>query len=558
MQRKSGFYLMKRLILESKPLLPVMLITIMLGVLGFLASIGIASFATIALGAMVATDLGFSFNLAVGLMGVLAVSRGFLRYGEQLSGHYVAFKLLAILRDAAFGKLRELAPAKLQGKDRGDLIALITADIEMLEVFYAHTIAPITIAVLTNSLIALILGAISPIFGFLGLVSFLLVGFAIPYFSSAVVAKNGLVYRQVFAFTNHYVLDSLRGLREILLFNQGAKRLRQLDQESIKLNASVEKLKAHEGLITGLTSLVVTLTLLLFVGIGFYFYATGVLDLTLVLLAIVIIASAFGPVVALSNLSNTLSQTFACAQRLFDLFDEEAQVKDVVGELAPAMTEIVFKNVSFAYPNQSKTVLEAVNLQIKKGDKLAIVGKSGIGKSTLIKLLMRYFDVNSGQILLDGQQLNTVATASLRKQQTLVEQETYLFNDSILNNLRLGQQQASLDEVKNACQKAAIHEFIEGLPAGYATNIGELGSRLSSGERQRLGLARAFLHNGEVLILDEPTSNLDALNEGAVLKSLSAYNQAKTLIMISHRQSSTAICEQVYRIEAKKLVLQAD
>ena len=558
MERKSGFYLMKRLILELKSLLPIMLITIALGVLGFLAAIGIASFATIALGSIISHDLKISFTASITWMIIFATSRGFLRYGEQLSGHYIAFKILADLRDKAFNKLRTLAPAKLQGKDKGDLIGLITSDIEMLEVFYAHTIAPIMIAIITNSIIITILSLIHPLFGLLSTISFLLVGFVIPYFSSTTVAKIGVSYRKVFADTNQHVLDSLRGLKEILLFNQGERRLEKLEQQSMKLNNNVKKLKTHEGIVTGITSFIITLSVLAFVGVGFYLYATDVLSLTSTLLAIVIIASSFGPVTALSNLSNTLSHTFACAQRLFNLLDEVPQVEEVKGNKTIAMKNIAVKNASFAYPDTKKPVLQDVNVEIKKGNKVAIIGKSGIGKSTFIKLIMRYFDVTQGQILIDDHLIQDIPTTSLRTKQTLVEQETYLFNDTIFNNICIGNEKASIEEVIRACEKASIHEFIETLPNRYDTNVGELGSRLSSGERQRLGLARAFLHDGDILILDEPTSNLDALNEGAILKSVSDYNQDKTVIMISHRKSSTAICEKKYRIENKTLELQHD
>lgn len=556
MERRSGIYLMSRLILELKSLFPIMLITIILGTLGFLAAIGIASFATVAIGAVILDDLGISFNLAIILMTIFAVIRGFLRYGEQLSGHYIAFKLLAVLRDKVFRKLRVLAPAKLQGKDKGDLISLITSDIELLEVFYAHTIAPITIAIITNSIIVFILTLIHPVYGIVATVSFMIVGFVIPYFSSKAVAKAGVKYREDFANTNQFVLDSLRGLKEILFFNQGEMRLKELNQQSEVLNQSVKKIKYHEGAITGITSFVISLSILIFVGLGYYFYTNGVINNTLALIAIVMIASSFGPVTALSNLSNTLSHTFACANRLFNLLDEEAQVEEVIKNEQVLMETLAFENVGFAYPNSEQNVLENTNAEIKKGEKVGLIGQSGIGKSTTIKLLMRYFDVTEGEILVDNESIKNVSTAALRVTQTLVEQETYLFNDTIFNNIAIGKTDASLEEIVHAAKKASIHDFIETLPQGYETKIGELGGRLSSGERQRLGLARAFLHDGEVLILDEPTSNLDALNEGVILKSIADYHVDKTIIMISHRKSSTSICEKLYRIENKQLQLE--
>ncbi|MDB8551262.1 thiol reductant ABC exporter subunit CydC [Turicibacter sanguinis] len=553
MKRQSGFKIMMRLLKELKPLVGVMMITITLGVLGFLAAISIASFAAVALGTLVEGATIVSFKAAIIIMAVCAVMRGLLRYGEQLSGHYIAFKILYLLRDKIFAKLRTLAPAKLEGRDKGDLISLITSDIELLEVFYAHTIAPIAIAILTNSMITAILWFIHPIYGVLAAFFFILVGFVVPYASSKLVSEAGVNYRREFGSSNQYILDSLRGLKEILLFNQGQERLTQLNQKSEELNESIRKIKDHEGIVTGITSTIITLAMLVFLGVGAYLYSIGAVTLTLVLVALVVIASSFGPVVALSNLSNTLAHTFACAERLFELLDEMPQVEEVSGQMPLTMNEMKLDRVSFAYPNSDHLLLDEASIHIEKGEKLALIGESGIGKSTFIKLLMRYFDTKKGHVFIDGTNIKSIPTATLRLKQTLVSQETYLFNDTIENNIKIGCKDASLEEVIEAAKKASIHEFIESLPKGYQTKVGELGGMVSSGEKQRLGLARAFLHNGDVLILDEPTSNLDALNEGSILKSIQDYGQDKTVILISHRKSTTAICEKVYRLENQKL-----
>ena len=553
MKRQSGFKIMMRLLKELKPLVGVMMITITLGVLGFLTAISIASFAAVALGTLVEGATIVSFKAAITIMAVCAVMRGLLRYGEQLSGHYIAFKILYLLRDKIFAKLRTLAPAKLEGRDKGYLISLITSDIELLEVFYAHTIAPIAIAILTNSMITALLWFIHPIYGVLAAFFFILVGFVVPYASSKLVSEAGVNYRREFGSSNQYILDSLRGLKEILLFNQGQERLTQLNQKSEELNESIRKIKDHEGIVTGITSTIITLAMLVFLGVGAYLYSIGAVTLTLVLVALIVIASSFGPVVALSNLSNTLAHTFACAERLFELLDEMPQVEEVSGQMPLTMNEMTLDRVSFAYPNSDHLLLDEASIHIEKGEKLALIGESGIGKSTFIKLLMRYFDTKKGHVFIDGTNIKSIPTASLRLKQTLVSQETYLFNDTIENNIKIGCKDASLEEVIEAAKKASIHEFIESLPKGYQTKVGELGGMVSSGEKQRLGLARAFLHNGDVLILDEPTSNLDALNEGSILKSIQDYGQDKTVILISHRKSTTAICEKVYRLENQKL-----
>lgn len=554
MKRQSGFSIMKRLLGELKPLAPVMMITITLGVLGFLTAITITSFSAVAIGTLIGEVTFISFTGTLGIMGICAVLRGLLRYGEQLSGHYIAFKILAILRNKIFMCLRKLAPAKLEGKDKGNLIAMVTSDIELLEVFYAHTIAPISIAIITNTIITIILYSIHPYFGLLGSVFFLVVGLAIPYFSSGFAKEAGVTYRQTFAVTNQFILDSLRGLKEILIYKDGPTRLQAVHESSKKLNKSQERLKAHEGLVRALADLMIMLAVLSCVVMGAFILQSGAINFSEYLLAIVIVASSFGPVVALSNLSNNLLQTFACAQRLFDLLDEVPQVEEVIGSTQLENKSIVYKEVDFSYNNRTETILEQASITIKKGDKLALIGESGIGKSTFVKLLMRFWDVRGGALTIDGKNIKEVATSSLRDSQTLVSQETFLFNESILDNIRLGNLNASKEEVILAAKKASIHDFIMSLPYGYESQVGELGSSVSSGEKQRIGLARAFLRQSDILILDEPTSNLDTLNEAEILKSIKENSKEQTIVLISHRKSTTAICDKVYKLENKKLV----
>ncbi|MBS5984236.1 MAG: ABC transporter ATP-binding protein [Clostridium butyricum] len=555
MKRRSGFQIMARLIIELKPLAPVMLITIGMGVLGFLAAIAIATFGAVALGVLIGEVTSFTFKSVVIVMIVCAVLRGLLRYCEQLSGHYIAFKILVILRDKIFTVLRRLAPAKLEGKEKGNLISLITSDIELLEVFYAHTIAPITIAIITNAIISIILFRINPWFGILGAVFFLIVGFAIPYLSSKMAKEAGVEYRNNFGQSNSYILDSLRGLKEILLFNGGQRRLNSINEKSRELNKSLSKIKDHEGVIRGVTDLTIMLAILTFVGTGFGLLIADSISFIETVIAVVIVASSFGPVVALSNLSNNLVHTFACSERLFALLDEEPNVEEVAGDKKVEGNSIKFKDVEFSYPGRQEKILDDISININKGDKIALIGESGIGKSTFIKLIMRLWDVNSGRIDIDGINIKDIPTKSLRASQTLVSQETYLFNESIEDNIKIGNLNASREEVIEAAKKASIHDFIEKLPKGYDTKAGELGGMLSSGEKQRIGLARAFISNGDVLILDEPTSNLDTLNESEILRSIKENCEEKTIILISHRKSTTSVCNKVYKLEKKKLVL---
>ena len=367
--------------------------------------------------------------------------------------------------------------------------------------------------------------------------------------------EAGVEYRNNFGQSNSYILDSLRGLKEILLFNGGQRRLNSINEKSRELNKSLSKIKDHEGVIRGVTDLTIMLAILTFVGTGFGLLIADSISFIETVIAVVIVASSFGPVVALSNLSNNLVHTFACAERLFALLDEEPNVEEVAGDKKVEANSIKFKDVEFSYPGRQEKILDDISININKGDKIALIGESGIGKSTFIKLIMRFWDVNSGRIDIDGINLKDIPTKSLRSSQTLVSQETYLFNESIEDNIKIGNLNASREEVIEAAKKASIHDFIEKLPKGYDTKAGELGGMLSSGEKQRIGLARAFISNGDVLILDEPTSNLDTLNESEILRSIKENCEEKTIILISHRKSTTSVCNKVYKLEKKKLVL---
>ena len=537
--RQSGMKIMARLIKILKPLAPVMMITISFGVLGFLAAIAITTFGGVAIATKLGIDMSVTFKTSITVIIVCAVLRGLLRYIEQYSGHYIAFKILAILRDKVYKALRKLAPSKLESKEKGNLISVITSDIELLEVFYAHTVAPIAIAIITSIIIALVLGSINIYFGLISAGFYIIVGYVIPVFSSKYGNKAGVEYREEFAKTNSFLLESLKGIKEVLLFNQGEKRLAKINENSDRLNAKLDDIKKHEGIIRACTDVAI----LTFLFIGIHLMQNNVLNLGEIIVAIVLLSSSFGPVVALSNLSNNLIHTFACAQRLFDILDEVPAVDEVEGEITLKTSEMSIENMDFNYGDRNEKLLNNINLDIRKGEKIAILGESGCGKSTLLKLMMRFWDVNNGSINIDNKNIKNVPTKTLRKTQTLVTQETFLFNDSIENNIKIGKIDATEEEVIEACKKASIHDFITTLPQGYKTNVGELGGNLSSGERQRLGIARAFLHDGDILILDEPTSNLDTLNEAEILKSLENHCKDKTVVMVSHRKSSAAICD---------------
>ncbi|MGL4911527.1 MAG: ABC transporter ATP-binding protein [Romboutsia sp.] len=551
--RQSGIKIMARLIKILKPLASVMMITITFGVLGFLAAIAITTFAAVAVSLKLGIDINIAMSSAINVIIVCAILRGLLRYIEQYSGHYIAFKILAILRDKVFKSLRKLAPAKLESKEKGNLISIITSDIELLEVFYAHTIAPIAIAIITSIIISFVLFNINPYFGLVSATFYIIVGYIIPVISSKFGNKAGIEYREEFGRTNSFLLDSLRGVKEVLLFDEGKKRLKKINENSNKLNDKLKEIKVHEGLIKSFTDVTIMIAILTFLFLGIKLYESNTINLGGLIIAIVLLASSFGPVVALSNLSNNLVHTFACAQRLFNILDEVPAVEEVQGNINLEANDISISNMNFEYFDRDEKLLNNINLNIKKGEKLAIIGPSGCGKSTLIKLIMRFWDVKSGSINIDNKNIKKIPTKALRKSQALVSQETFLFNDTIENNIKIGNKEANYDEVVSACKKASIHEFIKMLPNGYKTTVGELGSNLSSGERQRLGIARAFLQNSQILILDEPTSNLDTLNEAQILKSINKECKEKTVVMVSHRKSSVSICDKKVYIKDKTL-----
>lgn len=552
MVRQSGFKIMKRLILELKPLIPVMCVTILFGVIGFLSAISINTLGALAIGTVLDKSIKISFTTIIILMATFAVLRGPLRYIEQLSGHYVAFKILAILRDKIFTALRKLAPAKLESKEKGNLVALITSDIELLEVFYAHTIAPISIAVITNTIVTIVLWSINPYFGILGAIFFIIVGFFIPYFTSKIGKNAGVQYRNAFAKSNSYLLDALRGIKEILIYKNGKIVGEKIHNASESLNEKQSKIKLHEAIIRTLTDFIIMISIVIFLIVGTSLVISNKISIAMMIVAVVLISSSFGPVVALSNLSNNLIQTFASAERVFALLDEEPEVNEIPGNIQLDSFNIKYDNVSFAYENREE-ILKNININIKEKEKIAIVGDSGTGKSTFVKLLMRFWDTKKGHIYLGNENLKSLPTKTLRKNESLMSQETYLFNKTIEDNIKIGNLNATREEVIKAAKKASIDEFIQNLPNGYETKVGELGNNLSSGEKQRIGLARAFLSNGDILILDEPTSNLDTLNEGQILKSINENSEEKTIILITHRKSTTSICDKVLKLENKQL-----
>lgn len=545
--RRSGIQIMGKLIGLVKPLILIMAAAVALGVAGYLCAI----FLTVAAGAGVLRVMGLDcpalFPKTLGgifvLLGVMAVLRGVLHYFEQECNHYIAFKLLAIIRHQVFAALRKLCPAKLEGKDRGNLISIITSDIELLEVFYAHTISPAAIAVLTSGIMVWFIGGLHPLCGALALLGYVTVGAALPVWNSKNGAQAGMEYREKFGEMNSFILDSLRGLKETIQYGCGAKRLKEMEGGSEELSGYQKRLKELEGDSGALTGACISLFSFGMLFLALYLYGRSRMDFSGVLLASVAMMSSFGPVTALSNVSNNLLQTLACGERVLSILEEKPQVEEVSGNPAVSFEGAGLDDVTFAYGEER--ILSGVTMEFPVGKILGIHGKSGSGKSTILKLLMRFWDVQGGRVRISGRDVRELNTADLREMESFVTQETVLFHDSIAGNIAIGKPGASREEIVEAAKKASIHEVIETLPHGYDTPVGELGDSLSGGERQRIGIARAFLHEAPFLLLDEPTSNLDSLNEGIILKALKEGKGDRTVVLVSHRQSTMNIADEV-------------
>lgn len=567
-KRRSALQIMGSLIGLVKPLLHIMLAAIILGTLGYLCAIFLTILAgqvivhgllTGVAGMIVPVDnmwLVFTpVKTIITVMIVIAVLRGILHYVEQYCNHFIAFKLLAIIRHKVFAALRKLCPAKLEGRDKGNLISIITTDIELLEVFYAHTISPIAIATLTSIIMVIFIGRYHWLAGVLALAAYLIVGVAIPMWNGKRGSQKGMEFRTNFGELNSFVLDSLRGLDETIQYGQGEKRKEQMSERSKNLAGMQESLSKMEGSQRSFTNMVILLASFGMLALTIWLYAKGEMGFEGILTCTIAMMGSFGPVVALSSLSNNLNQTLASGERVLSLLEETPLVEEIPGDVEISGAESMeheftgaeAKNVTFAY--EEETILDNYSLKLQPGKITGIHGASGSGKSTLLKLLMRFWDVQDGSVSADGTDVRKIPTKHLRDMESYVTQETHLFHDSIANNIAIAKPGASREEIMEAAKKASIHDFIMTLPKGYDTEVGELGDTLSGGEKQRIGIARAFLHECPLILLDEPTSNLDSLNEGIILKSLKESAEKKTVVLVSHRVSTMNVADVVYEME---------
>lgn len=557
--RRSAIQIMGQLIGLVKPLLIFMIAAILLGTVGYLCAI----FLTILAGQVVAHGLipqlfyrmrnprlvFMPVKTILTIMIVIALLRGILHYLEQYCNHYIAFRLLAIIRHKVFEALQKLCPAKLESRDKGNLISIITTDIELLEVFYAHTISPICIAFLTSLFMVLFIGHYHYLAGLLALIAYIIVGVIIPVINGKLGSAEGMTFRNNFGELNSFVLDSLRGLDETIQYNQGEERKQEIIERSKQLAKQQEYLSYREGAQRSITNTVILLASFGMLFLTLFLYLNHELGFEGIITCTLSMMGSFGPVVALSSLSNNLNQTLASGERVLSLLEEKPLVEEVEGdkETNDSFKGATLNHVTFSYDDE--TILDDYSLKLEPGKITGIHGVSGSGKSTILKLLMRFWDVHQGSITVDEEEIKQIPTKHLRNMESYVTQETHLFHDSIANNIAIAKKDATREEIMEAAKKASIHDFIMALPKGYDTEVGELGDTLSGGEKQRIGIARAFLHDAPMILMDEPTSNLDSLNEGIILKSLKESSKQKTIVLVSHRVSTMNIADTVYEMK---------
>lgn len=552
MQSRSNARVIWRMLGLVRPLSGFMVISVLCGVAGFCCATFLPVLAVWeACSIVLRQEPPLPLGVCLGTLALMALLRGILRYAEQICNHYIAFKLLAHIRSEVFASLRRLAPARLSGVDRGSLISTLTSDIELLEVFFAHTISPVCIAALMLVVMVAFTGSFAWQLGLVMLVAQLVVGAVVPIMVFRVSGNGGRVVRDRAAGLSTFVLDGLRGLTEVLQFDVGASRLRTLDERSRRLAGAQRAVSAVGSTGSAAADAAIAAFSLAELLVGVNLHMAGVVDASAVAISAAAMLGSFGPAVALASLGSTLQGTLAAAHRVIDVLEEEPVVEEVSEGDTISFGGAAAKNASFSYGR--KRILDNVTVEIPKGSIVGIAGKSGSGKSTLCRLMMRFWDVDRGQISISDQRIDTIRTDNLRDMEALVEQDTYLFHQSIRDNLLIAKPHAIQSELDAACRAASIYDFIMGLPEGYDAEVGELGDTLSGGERQRLGLARAFLHDAPLLILDEPTSNLDSLNEGIILCSLDRQRRKRTVLLVSHRASTMAVADRVYSMDSGRV-----
>lgn len=550
-KRRNGFVIMSHLIVLLGSFIYVLLLAIVNGSIGQILAMGVTIFGSFGIAKTInPVVITMPWWLIITLTITCGVLRGILKYIEQYSNHYIAFKILAILRDKIFARLRILAPARLEGKKKGSIVSLITADIETLEVFYAHTVSPIFIALISCITVTLFVGIYTSWYlAIVAVIFYILIGIVSPLITSKLLSNTGVSYRAKFSDFNAYFMDSIKGVKDILLHNKQEMRMNEVNKKSTELLKETKTLKHKTSYSSAITESFITIGIFVSLLISIILFENNMLDLSLAVIGVVSISSSFGPVVSLAALPSNLTQTFASGDRVINLLKEEPEVYDVVDGKDFDFEKLEVKDLSFKYKDDDNQVLNNINLDGSRGQIIGIVGKSGCGKSTLLNLLLRFYQKNNGTINYNNIDIDSINTNSLHKNVTMVSQSTYLFSDTIRENMKIAKEDATDEEIYQALKFASLDEFVLKLPEKLDTKVSETWDNISAGEKQRLGLARAFLSGSKVILLDEPTSNIDSINEGIILKALKDYKKDRLIILVSHRESTMAIADKIYHIE---------
>mgnify|MGYP003158610554 FL=1 len=552
-----------------RPLAGWLVLAVALGSIGMLTAAFVPAFGALGLMAALGRNaLGLGLIAACAACAACGIARGPLHYGEQLCNHYIAFRLLAHIRDLVFGALRRLAPAKLEGRGKGELVSLVTSDIELLEVFYAHTISPIAIALVCTAVFEGFLLAVSPELAGIALVAYAVLGVLLPLVSAKACGTTGRQSREGVGKLGAFVLDSLRGASETIQFAGGADRSRALGELTEQVGAVDARLKRRQAASEAAADALILVANLVMLGRALQLVAAGTIDFAAAFVAVFTFVSSFGSVMAVSRLGASLQETLASGTRVLDLLDEQPQCAEVTDGQNVEFAGAAAEHVSFSYvggagaddagqaagETAASLILDDVTCTFAPGTMTCIMGRSGSGKSTLLKLLMRFWDPTAGAITVSGVDARRINTASLRSHEAYMTQDTHLFCGTVRENLLVARADATDAKLLDACQSASLTALIDRLPQGLDTPVAELGDSLSGGERQRIGLARIFLSDAPFILLDEPTSALDALNEAAVMQAVDELKRrGKTIVLVSHRASTCAFADRSLSVEHGRL-----
>ena len=558
-KNRSAINIMFNLIKLLDSLWKVMSIAVSTGVIGFIFSFCITLFGAYAfLSVIPATKDNLKFVFGGGYstqtyfyaMIFCGFFRAILHYLEQFANHYIAFHLLAEIRVKLFKVMRRLAPAKMENKNQGNLISMLTADIELLEVFYAHTISPVIIAIFTSVFLFIYFFKLNFVYALYMLFAQLVIGVIVPYIAHKRSAKAGIEARQKLGKLNDEFLDKLKGIREVIQYLNGKNTLKKIDEITLSLGKNQKDLRNKSAEVQMMVDSAIIILSTAQLLLSCILVANDVVNVEAAILACVLQVGSFAPYINIAALGNILAQTFACGERVFDLLAETPAVdeNEISVDNKTYDDDIVINNISYSYPNIDKNILKDFSLKIKKGQPTGIMGQSGCGKSTLLKLIMRFWNVKSGEIAIDNKNIKSVPLKNFQQKFSYMTQSTSLFIGNIRDNLLVAKIDATDEEIYTALKKASFYDYVMSLPDKLDSIVEEGGKNFSGGERQRIGLARVFLANREFFMLDEPTSNLDILNEAIILKSLADEAKDKTVILVSHRESTLSICDEVFKL----------